>query len=169
MADPGRMLLDFLMALGKARTRWLLIGRQALIQYGAPMATMDHDLWADPSPDNLSKVRRVARKAGLETTDGSWAWEGRDLVTLVHQEALKIDLFLVRAFTNLDGISITFDDAYERKIVAEVRGDPLHIPLPSLEVLRILKRMRDTARDQEDLRYIDLLIRQRRRPGAGGR
>ena len=39
-ADPAL----FLIGLSRARVRWLLIGRQALIHYGVPVQTMDYDL-----------------------------------------------------------------------------------------------------------------------------
>jgi hypothetical protein len=154
--DPAR----FLIGLSRARVRWLLIGRQALIHYGAPVQTMDYDLWVDPVPANVRKLLRVASEQGLETTQSAKALESRPLFSLFGG-SLKIDVFKVRRFTNLDGETIEFAAAYRRRVIARVKGDPLAPPLPSIRDLRTLKRMRDGVSDREDLRYLDLLEKRR--------
>jgi hypothetical protein len=155
-ADPVR----FLIGLSRARVRWLLIGRQALIHYGVPVQTMDYDLWIDPVPVNVRKLLRVAREMGLEAPESAKDLESRPLFSLFGG-SLKIDVFKVRRFTNLDGETIDFASAYRRRVVARVKGDPLAPPLPSIRDLRTLKRMRNGASDREDLRYLDLLERRR--------
>ena len=155
-ADPAR----FLIGLSRARVRWLLIGRQALIHYGVPVQTMDYDLWVDPVPVNVKKLLRVARESGLEASKSAMELESRPLFTLFGG-TLKIDVFKVRRFTNPDGETIDFASAYRRRVIARVKGDPLAPPLPSIRDLRTLKRMRDSASDREDLRYLDLLEKRR--------
>jgi len=161
-ADPSR----FLIGLSRARVRWLLIGRQALIHYGVPVQTMDYDLWVDPVPRNVGKFLRVARESGLETPEGTKEIELKPLFSLFGG-TIKIDVFKVRKFTNLDGETIDFASAYRRRVIARVKGDPLAPPLPSIQDLKTLKRMRDGASDREDLRYLDLLERGRRRRKKG--
>ena len=151
-ADPAR----FLIGLSRARVRWLLIGRQALVHYGVPVQTMDYDLWVDPAPVNVRKLLRVAREQGLEAPESAKDIESRPLLSLFGG-SLKIDVFKVRRFTNLDGETINFASAYRRRVIARVKGDPLAPPLPSIRDLRTLKRMRDGASDREDLRYLHLL------------
>jgi hypothetical protein len=150
--DPAR----FLIGLSRARVRWLLIGRQALIHYGAPVQTMDYDLWVDPVPVNIRKLLRVAHELGLEAKESAKDLESRPLFSLFGG-SLKIDVFKVRRFTNLDGETIDFASVYRRRVIARVKGDPLAPPLPSIRDLRTLKRMRDGASDREDLRYLELL------------
>ena len=156
-ADPAR----FLIGLSRARVRWLLIGRQALIHYGVPVQTMDYDLWVDPVPVNIRKLLRVARELGLEAPYSAQDLESRPLFSLFGG-TLKIDVFKARRFTNLDGETIDFASAYRRRVIARVKGDPLAPPLPSIPDLRTLKRMRDGVSDREDLRYLDLLEKRRR-------
>lgn len=151
-ADPAR----FLIGLIRARVRFLLIGRQALIHYGVPVQTMDYDLWVDPSPVNVTKLLRIARGSGLEAPETAKDLEPKPLFSLFGG-TLKIDVFKVRRFTNLDGETIDFASAYRRRFIARVKGDPLAPPLPTIADLRLLKRMRDGASDREDLRYLDLL------------
>lgn len=151
-ADPAR----FLIALSRARVRWLLIGRQALIHYGVPVQTMDYDLWLDPAPANVRKLLRIASELGLEAPESAKELESRPLFSLFGG-SLKIDVFKVRKFTNLDGDTIDFASAYGRRVIAKVKGDPLAPPLPSIRDLKTLKRMRDGASDREDLRFLDLL------------
>lgn len=151
-ADPAQ----FLIALNRARVRWLLIGRQALIHYGAPVQTMDYDLWIDPLTANVEKLLRVARELGLETPGSAKDLASRPLFSLF-DGTLKIDVFKVKKFTNLDGDTIDFASVYRRRVVPKVEGDPLAPPLPAIRDLRMLKRMRDGASDREDLRFLDLL------------
>ena len=156
--DPVR----FMIGLIRARVRWLLIGRQALIHYGVPAQTMDYDFWIDPAPANVRKLLRVARDFGLDAPEKTADLLARPFFSLFGGP-LKIDVFKVRRFTNLDGESIDFSTAYRRRVVARVKGDPLAPPLPSIQDLRLLKRMRDGAKDREDLRYIEILLRKRKR------
>ncbi|HEX5043022.1 MAG TPA: hypothetical protein VFV75_08950 [Candidatus Polarisedimenticolaceae bacterium] len=156
--------VPFLIALSKSGVRWLLIGRQALIHYGAPVQTMDYDLWVDPAPANVGKLLRVARQAGLEGPESAAEVEMRPLFSL-YGGTLKVDVFKVRRFTNLDGETIDFDAVFRRRVVAAVPGDPLAPALPSLHDLRRLKRMRDGEKDREDLRYLELLERRPRPRG----
>ena len=151
-ADPAL----FLIGLIRARVRWLLIGRQALIHYGVPVQTMDYDLWLDPAPANVRKLLRIARELGLEAPESAKELESVPYFSLFGG-SLKIDVFKVRKFTNLDGDMIDFASAYRRRVIARVKGDPLAPPLPSIQDLKTLKRMRDGASDREDLRYLDLL------------
>jgi hypothetical protein len=155
-SDPAR----FLIGLNRARVRWLLIGRQALIHYGVPVQTMDYDLWVDPVPVNVRKLLRVAREQGLEAPESAKELESMPLFSLLGG-TLKIDVFKVRRFTNLDGETIDFASAYRRRVIARVKGDPLAPPLPSIRDLRTLKRMRGGVSDREDLRYLDLLEKRR--------
>lgn len=127
---------------------------------------MDYDLWVDPVPANIRKLLRVARDSGLEVPESARELESRPVFSLFGG-TLKIDVFKVRRFTNLDGETIDFASAYSRRVMARVKGDPLAPPLPSIRDLRTLKRMRDGASDREDLRYIDLLERGRTRRKKG--
>ncbi|MBI4229599.1 MAG: hypothetical protein HY608_02065 [Planctomycetes bacterium] len=156
-ADP----VAFLERLGASSVRWLLIGRQALIQYGAPLQTMDYDLWVDPGAANLRRFLALAGGAGLESPTLA-SVQGRPYFTL-HGGLLKVDVFKVRSFRNLDGEEIDFASAWRRRTVASAPGDPLRLPLPRLDDLRRLKRMRDGEKDREDLRYIDQLTKTKRR------
>jgi hypothetical protein len=148
--------VDFMIRLNRARVRWLLIGRQALIHYGVPAQTMDYDLWIDATPANVAKLLRVARDAGLDAPASATELETRPLFSLLGGTT-KFDVFKARKFTNLDGETIDFAGAYSRRTVARAEGDSLAAPLPSLADLKLLKRMRDSAKDREDLRYLDLL------------
>ena len=145
--DAGK----FLMELSEARVRWMLIGRQALIHHGVPVQTMDYDLWVDPLPVNVGKLLRIAHQHGLEGPTTEQEVETRPYFSL-HGATLKVDVFRVKKFTNLDGETVEFDAAYRRRVIASVEGDPLAPPIASIRDLRVLKRMRDEPSDREDLR-----------------
>ena len=149
---------DFLRALSRARVRWLLIGRRALIHYGAPLQTMDYDVWIDPAARNVGKLLRVARDLGLEGPGRPRDVAASPFFSLFGG-SLKVDVFKVRTFTNLDGRRVDFAGAHRRRVRMSAPGDPLVLPLPSLADLRLLKRMRDSEKDREDLRTLDALAR----------
>ncbi len=157
--------LDFLGRLCASRIRWLLIGRQALIQYGAPLQTMDYDLWIDPRAANVRRFLGIAGEAGLEIPTPDRVAD-RPFFS-IHGGLLKVDIFKVRSFRNLDGEEIDFASAWRRRKILSAPGDALRIPLPRLDDLRRLKRMRDGEKDREDLRYLDLLAARGRRRRRG--
>lgn len=156
--DPAK----FMIGLSRARIRWLLIGRQALIHHGAPVQTMDYDLWVDPAPANIAKLLYLALEHDLEGPRNAKEVEARPMFSL-HGGSVKIDVFKGRTFTNLDGATIDFDTVYRRRVIFRAKGDPLAPPLPSIRDLKMLKRMRDGASDREDLRFLELL-QQKRKP-----
>lgn len=149
-------------ALQRGRIRWLLIGRQALIHHGAPLQTIDYDLWVDPAPGNLSRFLSIARELRFEVPRSLDQTAARPMFS-AYGGLLHVDVFKVRSFTNLDGASLSFANAWKRRVISSAPGDPLRIPLPSLDDLRLLKRMRDTEKDREDLRYLDLLAKRKKR------
>ncbi len=148
----------FFKEINRARVRWLMIGRQALIHYGVPLQTMDYDIWIDPGAANVEKFLHQAAEAGLDAPRKASEVAARPFFS-AFGSLLKVDVFKVRSFTNLDGKTVDFKRAYRRKVIASAKGDPLKIPLPSLADLALLKRMRDTPRDREDLEYLARLQR----------
>ena len=161
MKPEDSAYVALMIALNRAQVRWLLIGRHALIQYGAPLQTMDLDLWVDPAPENVSRFVKVAQELGFLDSHATWDVSGRELL-LIYKDNQKVDVFLIRTFTNLDGKKIDFERAYGHRSVAEAEGDALKVSLPSLGDLRLLKRMRDSEKDREDLRCLDLLLKEKR-------
>ncbi|MEW6680557.1 MAG: hypothetical protein AB1297_06060, partial [bacterium] len=61
MTDP----IEFIGAIHQKGVRYLLIGRQAMITYGIPVATMDYDLYIDGERENTERFLEVAREFGL--------------------------------------------------------------------------------------------------------
>ena len=98
----------------------------------------------------------------METPENTKDLESRPLFSLFG-DTLKIDVFKVKRFTNLDGETIDFASAYRRRVVPRVEGRPVGPPLPRSAILRTLKRMRDDASDREDIRFLELLEKQRAR------
>lgn len=55
---------DILESLLNEGADYILVGAYALAAYGFPRATMDIDIWVDPSPDNAEKVYAALVKFG---------------------------------------------------------------------------------------------------------
>jgi hypothetical protein len=47
---------DFVASLLEAQARFLIVGAHALAAHGVPRATVDLDVWVDPTPDNVRRV-----------------------------------------------------------------------------------------------------------------
>ena len=58
--------IDFIKALNQKDVRYLLVGRQALVQYGAPLQSFDYDFFVSPDEETLHKIKK-RRTSGKET------------------------------------------------------------------------------------------------------
>ncbi len=154
--------IRLLKLLSQRRIRYLLIGRWAVAQHGAPVVTADYDLWLHPS--NRRRFFQL-----LETVfDAELPDPGqrnRPLVT-AYVGPDKIDCFSPKKIVNDEGEELVFDQVYAR---AEIKKNPkehLSIRVPNIDDLIALKKFTQNdplkqARNLEDIRYL-LTIKQAR-------
>ena len=148
LVDP----IDFIKSLNKEDVRYLLVGRQALVQYGAPLQSFDYDFYIAPELDNLKKIIKIAHKFHMEIEPSD---PQKVLKLTLHADNLKVDVFRARRYS-VKGGSLFFEEMYENRTV--FKKGKFKIDVPSLADLRRTKLIRNTAKDREDLKYIDELI-----------
>jgi hypothetical protein len=151
-AEP---LFDFptLVAELNARgTRFLLIGRQALVLHGAPVYSFDYDLWVDGA-ERQRVLRFLLVEKGFE---GSATIDDPRPLVSVYAGQEKLDLFFHRAVRTHDGVDLDFDTAWRDAV--EVVDDTVpgfRVRIPSLDHMILLKKLRPrNAKDEEDLKYL---------------
>ena len=140
---------DILAALVAQQARFLVVGAHALAAHGYPRATVDLDLWIDPSPDNARRVWRALAEFGASLDDLSIREADLTRPDIVAQFGLppnRIDI--------LTGVSgLTFEPAWEGRIERVLEG----VTVPVIGLTELLKNKRATGRerDRADLKGLE--------------
>lgn len=149
LSQDGR---DLLLEFQEAGVRFLVVGGHALAVHGLSRATVDLDIFVEPTAENAEKVVHALRVFGAlrahGVTQADFEHEGT-----VYQMGLpphRIDLI-----TAIDGVAL--DQAWAGRVNAAVDGTP--IPFLGLEELLANKC---AAGRPKDLADVDALERLRR-------
>lgn len=162
--SPEFDLIAFLQALDQKKIAYLLIGRWAVAQHGAPVVTADYDFWVRPK-DRAAWLRLLEHRFNAELPPKG---ERSKPMLSVYVGPDKIDCFFIRRIVNEEGVILTFDQVFSR---AEKKRDPeadFTVCLPRIDDLIALKRFTPKdplkrARNLEDIRYLLTLKKNRRR------
>lgn len=156
-ADKDFDLLEFVRRLEKDKISYMLIGRWAVILYGAPLMTADFDFWI--SPDNKMQVLQYLESEGYEVPPKE-EWDKP--LTTVYSGADKIDLMFFRQITNRELQRIRFDDCLARSVLHEDKKSNFKVRVPSIDDLISLKKIerkseQERIKDQADIRILQAL------------
>ncbi|MCX7793149.1 MAG: hypothetical protein N2257_01900 [Thermodesulfovibrionales bacterium] len=155
MRRPEFDPLEIIKAFNREGIRYILIGRQAVVQYGAPLFSFDYDFWIDPE-DRFSVYRLLERLC----LSGKYSSEDkRPVDSFSDDEGNKIDVFFVKAFDKPSiGISLDFDKVYERSVVKKDPDSDFYVRIPSIDDLIKLKQLGELRpKDLEDIEYLKKL------------
>ena len=133
-----------LRSLNARKARYLVIGATAFPVYGYARATLDLDLFIEPTEENASRVRAALTDFGYDLTDVS-VEELRTKKVLIRQYTLETD---VHPFVK----GITFEDAWARRVNDQIQGVP--VAFASLDDLIRMKEAAGQPKDLEDLRVL---------------
>ena len=133
-----------LRSLNARKARYLVIGATAFPVYGYARATLDLDLFIEPTEENASRVRAALTDFGYDLTDVS-VEELRTKKVLIRQYTLETD---VHPFVK----GITFEDAWARRVNDQIQGVP--VAFASLDDLIRMKEAAGRPKDVEDLRVL---------------
>lgn len=123
---------------------FLVIDASAFPVYGYARATLDIDLFARPSVENIRKVIKALQEFGYDLTDLS-ADDFLKNKILIRQYIVEADIHpFVRG--------ITFEEAWANRISAKF-GDT-EVFFPSLDDMIKMKKAAGRAIDLEDLKYL---------------
>ena len=136
-----------LRSLNARKARYLVIGATAFPVYGYARATLDLDLFIEPTEENASRVRAALTDFGYDLTDVS-VEELRTKKVLIRQYTLETD---VHPFFK----GITFEDAWARRVNDQIQGVP--VAFASLDDLIRMKEAAGRPKDLEDLRVLKKL------------
>jgi hypothetical protein len=150
LIDP----VDFIKAMNKESVKYLLIGRQALVQYGAPLQSFDYDFYISPEKEDLEKVLKIARSFNMETDP---LHPGKSGKFTLFSANLKVDIFRARKYVISKEIILFFDEMYARKQIFK-KAD-FYVQVPDLLDLKRTKLIRQSPKDKEDLKYIEILLK----------
>jgi predicted nucleotidyltransferase len=133
-----------LRSLNARKARYLVIGATAFPIYGYARATLDLDLFIEPTEENASRVRAALTDFGYDLTDVS-VDELRTKKVLIRQYTLETD---VHPFVK----GITFEDAWARRVNDQIKGVP--VAFACLDDLIRMKEAAGRPKDLEDLRVL---------------
>jgi hypothetical protein len=112
---------DLLVLFADASVDFVIVGAYALAFHGAPRASGDIDLFIRPSPPNARRVFDALARFGAPLESAGVTAADFALTGTVYQIGLpprRIDVM-----TEISGV--TFDEAWESRVIAEVDGRPV--------------------------------------------
>lgn len=138
---------SLLRSLNAHDVRYVVIGATAFPVHGYARATLDIDIFIEPTRVNASRTRAALLDVGYDLGDISVD----DMLTkklLVRQYILETD---VHPFVT----GVTFDEVWRNRVVDQI-GET-HASFASLDDLIKMKRAAGRPKDLEDLRALEIL------------
>jgi len=142
---------NLLKLLNEHDVRYVIIGASAFPVHGYSRATLDIDIFIEPSKENANRTLRVLEKFGYDVTDITID----DLLNtkvLIRQYILETDIHPFVA-------GVTFDKVWKNKVESVIGSTKAWFA--SLDDLIKMKQAANRKKDQEDLKIL-LKLKQRR-------
>jgi hypothetical protein len=138
---------DILQAFAGEKVKFLLVGAYALAAYGYPRATMDIDLWVEPSPENADAVLRALRHFGapLEKVTKE-DFQKDDTIFQIGVAPRRIDII-----TTASGLQ--FKESFNRSAAIDING--IEVRILSLADLIRNKRASGRTKDIADAEALE--------------
>ncbi|MBM4322945.1 MAG: hypothetical protein FJ115_05220 [Deltaproteobacteria bacterium] len=144
-------LLELVRVLNRHKIRYLIIGRRAVILYGGPVLTADHDIWFH-SEDKKKALSLLAEKLDFEL---SQLPDTKGPIVTGFSGTKKYDLFFQRSVKNIENETIEFERCYGNSILKKDVKEKTSFRVPSIDDLVRLKKIRKpNAKDQQDIEYL---------------
>ncbi len=147
---------EIVRTFNKKKIRYLLIGRQALMFYGAPLFTYDYDFWIHPEDKDMV-FDYMEDTLGMEASRNRT--EKRPIFAFHSDSADKIDVFIVRKITNKEGETLDIDECLGRAVEIRQPDSDFFVRVPSIDDLIKLKKMGKRPKDMEDIEYLETIKR----------
>ncbi len=141
----------FLRELNRRKIRYLIIGRRAVILYGGPVLTADHDIWVHPE-DKGKALTLLAENLDFELSHPP---DTKRPIVTGFSGMKKYDLFFQRSVKNTENETIEFEGCYGNSVLKEDIREKVSFRLPSIDDLIRLKKVRKAnVKDQQDIEYL---------------
>jgi hypothetical protein len=142
---------DLIREFNRRKIRCLIIGRRAVILYGGPVLTADHDLWIHPE-DKKKTLFLLSEELGFELSHPP---DTRRPIVTGFSGMKKYDLFFQRSIRNLENETIDFEECYKNSIIKEDPTEDISFRIPSIDDLIRLKKIRKpNIKDEQDIEYL---------------
>ncbi len=139
---------EFVELLNAHGVEYLVVGAFAVARYGVVRNTGDIDIWVRQTVDNTTRLVRVLAEFGLASLGYAVAdFMEADIIVQIGVAPFRIDLL-----TAIDGV--TFAECYPSRQNSVLDGVP--VAVISIHDLRRNKASTGRAKDQEDLRLLDV-------------
>ena len=139
---------EFVELLNAQSVEYMVVGAFAVARYGVVRNTGDIDVWVNQTQENVAQLARVMSAFGV----GSLGYTADDFmvpgaIIQIGVSPIRIDLL-----TDIDGV--TFAECYPERNSTVLDGVP--VAVISIHDLRRNKASTGRAKDQEDLRLLNL-------------
>jgi hypothetical protein len=136
---------DLLAEFGRADVRFLVVGAHALAAHGVPRATVDLDVWIDPSPENAARVWAALAAFGAPLE--ALAITPVDLTRPDTVAQFGLPPWRIDILTGISGV--TFDEAWPARI--EAYFDDVLVPFIGQAAFIRNKRASGRLKDLADI------------------
>lgn len=143
--------LELIHVLNRHKIRYLIIGRRAVVLYGGPVLTADHDLWLHPE-DKKKFLLLLSENLNFELSDSP---DTQRPVVTGFSGTKKYDFFFQRSVKNIENETIEFEKCYNNSVLKKDVREKVSFRIPSIDDLIRLKKIRKAnAKDQQDIEYL---------------
>ena len=134
---------EFLRLFDAKRVDYLLVGGYAVGLHGYPRATIDLDVWVRATPENAERIVDALKDFGFEGP----ALEPGLFINPLSIVRFGVPPFRIEVMTSIDGVE--YDACRGRAVEFDVEG--LHVPVISLDDLKVNKKAAGRHKDRADL------------------
>jgi hypothetical protein len=135
----------------KKRIRYLLIGRQAVMLYGAPLFSFDYDFWIHPE-DKKQLFEFLEDELNCEVTGDRD--ERKPVFSFFTRTGEKLDIFVVLTMKNSENEKISIEETLKNSIKIREPHSHFFIIVPGIDDLIKLKKIKTRPKDLEDIEYL---------------
>lgn len=135
---------SLLQSLNAHRVRYVIIGATAFPVHGYARATLDIDIFIDPTPANARRTLTALADVGYDVSDVTET-DLRTKKLLIRQYSLETDIHPFVA-------GATFDTVWRNRVRSRI--GKTRAGFASLNDLITMKRAANRPKDQEDLRVL---------------
>jgi len=129
--------------LNANRVEYLLVGGYAVGLHGYPRATIDLDVWVQPTPVNAERILQALREFGFAVP----VLEPTLFIDPSSIVRFGVPPFRIEVMTSIDGVE--FDTCLARAVEFDLDG--VRVPVISLADLKVNKRAAGRHKDLADL------------------
>ncbi len=149
--DKEISFIELVRLLNRHKIRYLIIGRRAVILYGGPVLTADHDIWVHPK-DKKKILLLLSETLDFELSDTP---DTKKPIVTGFSGTKKYDFFFQRSVKNIQNETIEFESCYNQSVLKEDAREKVSFRIPSIDDLIRLKKIRKAnVKDQQDIEYL---------------